>query len=58
MEKKSTRKNDTYNSVRLVDVVAAVVAAVVAVGFVELVAQLEAFPVALSAVDTSKKRVI
>ena len=54
MEKKSTRKNDTYNSVRLVDVVAAVVA----VGFVELVAQLEAFPVALCAVDTSKKRVI
>ena len=51
LEKKSTRKNDTYNSVHLVDV-AAVVAAV---GFAGLVAQLVAFPVALRAVDTSKK---
>ena len=52
LREKSTRKNETYNSVHLVDVVAAVVA----VGFAGLVAQLVAFPVALRAVDTSKKQ--
>lgn len=53
MSKGSLRENEyekkcTYNSVHLVDVGAAVdvVAAVVAVGFVGLVAQLVAFPVA------------
>ena len=57
LREKEYEKKCTYNSVHLVDVgaVVDVVAAVVAVGFVGLVAQLVAFPVALCAVDTSKK---